>query len=130
MSHIRIPPLPPLFVLVDRADGTEWLLSHRRSDARFAIDTIDGLAWSLLPGIQRFGPTDGPIMDVPGRQIRWFIRDGRIGYEMVAEGQPTVEGGPQATRKGVEAFSLLLNDGQWQSPGDVLGYETTVDATP
>lgn len=84
--RIRIPPHPPFTLMVDREDGTEWILSWDEEydgTLRFAIDTDNLDRPDPLPDWQhvvRYAAYEGPVI---GGNKRLLIRGGRLGYEML-----------------------------------------------
>ena len=111
-------------VLEDRADGTLWQLTHRQSDARFAIRD-DAVPAFFRGQVRQYSAFDGPVMGFNPR-VRLLIRDGRLGYEMVVLGQGITDrdNARILTRRGNEQYSLEVTDGDWLQEGDTLGWST------
>jgi hypothetical protein len=123
---MRIPPLPPFFILKDRDDDTPWVLSFRQEDERFAIvDTP--LSWNMKGATRTYEAFAGPLMDF-NPAVRLLIRGGRLGYEYAEpEGFIDQDTSPIVSRKGVYAFILVLQQGTWLIEGDTIGYRVGLD---
>lgn len=92
LGPIRIPPLPRMLVMTDRADGKLWLLTHDRGDTaealgyarkeRMAImdEVPEDIQRRLRGEVQVYGPEDGPFL-AEHPHPRLFIENGRLGYE-------------------------------------------------
>lgn len=127
MARFRMPPLPPMFLIQDREDGTWWLMTHRQSDERWAInDDPANYGWPLHGQVQRFPAFGEPWLDHP-YPIRFIVRNGRVGYEVQDPRNQDEDQAPVSTRLGVFAFSLTLQNGGWTGPGDVLGYRVSLE---
>jgi hypothetical protein len=127
-TPFRVPPLANNIIMVDRADGTHWQLTHRQSDDRFAIRD-DPLHPTLRGQLSFFGPYEGPYLQVAFDLVRLLIRDGRIGYEMVT-GRETYDSARVLTRRGPEkTYALEVIPAGWAREGDVLGW-TVARGTP
>ncbi len=125
MARQRIPPLPPIVLIQDRATGTWWQMTHDRDDERWAIRD-DAVVWPLHFQVARYEAYGEPWVAQP-YPLRFFVRGGRVGVETGGgEGASDRDQAPVSTRRGMEAFSLRLQDGGWQSPGDVIGYRVAL----
>lgn len=119
----RIPPIPQFTVFEDRDDGTLWVLS-------FTVDDDDTLRITLDDeGLERTAPLP-PRRDYVlypaeqgldmGNGVRWFVRGGRIGYEMIDYRRTDK---PPVARSGVEKEThLLIVPTTWQRFPDRLGW--------
>ena len=127
MGGMRIPPLPPFVILEDRDDGTLWVLAHQESDDRFMLRSQDTAIPAHLRAQYRvYGPSDGPILEWGSGLIRLLVREGRIGYEVLAptQGQRDKDFPPVYTRDSYENHSLVLSQGDYVREGDRFGYST------
>lgn len=77
MGKVRVPVLPQFMVLEDRADGTEWYLSHDGGHTHFAINSA-AIPYS---DVVRYAAYEGPVMGT-NPTIRLLVRGGRLGYEV------------------------------------------------
>lgn len=117
----RIKLLPLQIVMVDRADGTEWTLTH--SAERTHVGITDDPPHRKGQG-HFFGPFDGPHIHLPERrvQLRLFIRDARLGYE-VRPYIPLIDEGRVLTRRGTKKFSLeIVIPASWSKEGDNIAW--------
>lgn len=100
----RVPPLPYFIVLIDRDDGTEWVLSHTDDEGTTRVTLNDeGLERGPLPPRTDYVKADWYGL---GNGIRLFVRGGRLGYEVVDGDVKT----PVWTRKGVvrETYKIIV----------------------
>jgi hypothetical protein len=127
MARIRIPPLPPMFLIQDREDGTWWLMSHRSSDERWRISNDPGEYGSPLHGQpQRYYAFAEPWLG-QAYPVRFIVRGGRVGYEVATKAYNDQDQAPITSRRGVQAFALTIQEGGWVQPGDVLGYRVSLE---
>jgi hypothetical protein len=121
--HARIPPLPQFIILLDRDDGSEWVLRYNLDEHQgqsLHITLCQPVADCLPAGkarteFHRFGREGAGI----GQGVQLIVRGGRLGYELV---QYVVTGRTHA-RKGVQrrAHAIVVPSG-WE-PGDALAFE-------
>lgn len=134
LGPIIIPFRSQYIVMVDRADGREWLLVHNLTvappDGHIAITDV---LPSSRAEITRFGPYDGPYVQPrtnaqEDRVIRLLIRSGFLGYEMVE--QQGITGQAQARvltrRDNSRTRREVLVPTAWATPGDVLSWTTEI----
>jgi len=122
--QIRVPPLPQIITIEDRADGTIWQLTHRASDNRVAIR--DDVVPIMLRGqVTHYSAYDGPVLGGKPK-IRLLIRGGRIGYEVIDLGQGVTDrdNARILTRRSFANFALEILPLTWVSDGDRIGYST------
>lgn len=80
MGGTFIPVFTQFMVLTDREDGKLWLLSHTVTEENRDYFTITDEWNPRKQPLVVYGPYEGPFL--PGYpRFRFFIRDGRIGYE-------------------------------------------------
>lgn len=123
------PPQPPIIVLTDRADGTEWALSHRQSDNRLTL-TDAAISPIRAQQVHRYPAYDGPrLKSAPHVQL--FVRSGRLGYETVELPSyvTDVDQGRLLSRRGNETFAVEVIQGPYVYDGDALAWED-VRGTP
>lgn len=118
----RLPLLPSFCRIVDRQDGTVWHLTHDQSEGRVGIDDTP-LTGRDLQDSHLYGPLDGPYTIARGYDgLRWFIRGGRLGYEVVP-GIADAQSAPPLSREGLSGyFTQLVVPTSWGKEGDELGY--------
>lgn len=75
LGPVGIPPSPVGIVFSDRADGRLWWLSN--SGDYIALN-------DSLPAWLHNTATE-PVFESNGRLYRLFVRDGRLGYELVTD---------------------------------------------
>src|SRR5262245_52254782 len=85
MGRIQIPPLPQNIILTDRADGTQWLLSHSdrtepSSDGEGHIAIISNFHLTDSDYVI-YGAYDEPVLKEDPR-VRLIVRGGRLGYDI------------------------------------------------
>lgn len=111
----RIPPLPQFIVMTDRADGTEWVLTHDVTGEYIAINDhgldIVGDKLGQWTDVVRYGPYEGPYVKDPVAkpdvaiqpQFRLLIRGGYLGFEQVDEppSKREIQNARILTRRGV-----------------------------
>lgn len=121
------PHLPLITVLVDRADGTDWYITHRRSDDRIGINS--GAVPRFHAGeVRRFPAYEEPYLPT-NPTLRIFVRGGRLGYEVVPleRGVTDRDSGRVYTRLvppgAAVVYGLHITDGGWAAEGDPLGWE-------
>lgn len=113
----RVPPLPNFTVFVDRADGTEWVLSHAVQDniTYVSLNTA-GLDRGSLPPRTDYVRGDNFGL---GRGVRLFVRDGYLGFEVDDDNVTT----PVHTRRGVERETHeLIIPSTWDHDSAELGW--------
>lgn len=109
MGRIRIPPLPPIIVMVDRSTGTQYALSHNEAVTSVVLSTD-------LPGnrkdYQLYGAQEGPYVEP---LVRLYVDSGTLNAEIV-----TAAGAvrPVLTRRGVQRETIQIG---WD--GETLTYE-------
>lgn len=99
----RIPPLPLFTVLIDREDGTEWVLSHTDDEGTVRVTLNDeGLERGALPPRTDYVKADHYGL---GDGARLFVRGGRLGLEITNHKVTT----PVWTREGVvrETYEIV-----------------------
>lgn len=113
----RIPHFPPFTVLIDRDDGTEWVLSH--SGTHISINDAGLQRGSLPPYTDKvvYAPQLGVGL---GNGVTLFVRGGRIGYEI---NDANVNSGPLFTRRGVQKEThQIVVPTTWEHFPDELGW--------
>lgn len=94
--------------MTDRATGTIYWLTDGGSDGhgnqRLSITTPLPADWST----SIHGPNDGPYIDTLGQQVRLFIRDGHLGFEVYV-GSELHQANPITRRTGVtrDAWKII-----------------------
>lgn len=125
LGPTRIPPVQSFFAMVDRGTGTLWYLSHRSTDNRISINDTFPSAFQALDLFQ-YGAYDGPYIPSPRRDaiLRLFVRDGRLGYEVVDLGHAVVDvdAAPVRSRKNFQLYALEVYHGNWEFDGDEIGW--------
>jgi hypothetical protein len=113
----RIPSFPLFTVLVDRDDGTEWVLSHNDDRSRCSIND-EGLARGSLQPHRDFVryevDVDEPRMrrDPQDPPMYLIVRAGRLGY-VVDDGDNTHQA-RALTRKGMQrSFNQISVPNTW-----------------
>lgn len=127
VDWMRIPPLPQMIIMRDRADNTRWLLSHNTTES-----SPDGLGYISITNsfqdngdIVEFGPYEGPIVNSVVNDLKLLIRGGYLGYEY--EPPPRYVGDRRQarvlTRRGVARVTreIIVPIG-WNASPDVLGW--------
>lgn len=121
LGRVRIPPLPQIVVLEDRADGTLWALTHD------STGTYVGLT-DELPGTRKdfflYGAWQGPLVPSDHR-LRLLVRDGHLGYEEVDHpvGVQDIDNARVLTRRTGATKFEIVKPAAWAT-GDALAYET------
>jgi len=122
LGNVELLARPQIIVMVDRADGTEWQLTHRQSDNRWALRD-DPVPHGLRGQVRRFEAFDGPRLGAHP-EVRLLIRDGRLGYEIAPLGQGVrdLDTHRVCTRRGLAAYSLEVIPAGWSGARDTLGW--------
>jgi hypothetical protein len=104
LGALLIPVLPQPIILVDRKDGTKWLVSW--NDTTSSLDGLGHITINsdISMGRQEvaisFPPGEGPLFGEKG-EIMLFIRDGRLGIDVTEynTGESDMNGAPVYARK-------------------------------
>lgn len=130
LGRLRVAPLPQFIVMVDRGDGTEWVLSHAMHEGliHVSIDS-EGLERPAPLEDRRdfhyYGPYDGPYIGSNPR-VRLLIRDGYLGYDYpeLPSGVSDRDQQLVTTRKGVQKRSHeIVVPTTWRRFDDMLAFE-------
>lgn len=78
LGAVRVPPLPAVLILTDRADGTLYKLVHNGD--RIGLD--DDVAVNLSDGVV-FSASQGPTFS-SDPTVRLIVRGGALGYEVIS----------------------------------------------
>lgn len=115
-----IPVFTEFMILTDRADGKLWQLCHTVENGRDYFTITDDINTRKQPSVV-YGPYDGPFL--PNHpDLRFFIRDGRIGYEQM-EGQLN-QSQRILSRKLMQRHTLeVIVPSSYKRFGDELGYQ-------
>ena len=120
MGRPRVPPLPQAIQMIDRDDGTVYLLSHTGEVGSLELDLTATLY--TKPDVVTYGPNDGPYLN---GNIRLYVASGSLAGELVdAEDTPAVDyRSPRVlTRSGFARTMLEITaDDDW-TPGDEFTY--------
>lgn len=99
-NTVRVPPTPEFIVMIDRDDGTEWVLSYDSTGTWIAINDQGlqkggDLGTAEWTDARVFGPYEGPYLPVPPHldpryKLRLLIRGGYLGFEFVENTDPKI----------------------------------------
>lgn len=135
-GHIRVPPIPQGVVMTDRDDATLWRLSwgdgdydsltlHFDAKMRFAIS--DDVPRDM--SIRAYGVNEGPYFTdtLTGTILRFFVRGGRLGYEVASDlgpGVSSMTNGKVFGRVGLRRTALeVILPNSWVRFDDPLAWE-------
>lgn len=123
---------PMSYIFTDREDGKLWLLSFETQE-----ESADGTGHIILtdaiPRRIRLHSRTYPAGEEPtlggNPSIRLFVRDGRLGYEVVPLPRPEQDKdqGRVLARQGLSSeFREIIIPSSWEKPSDRLGW-TVID---
>lgn len=103
MGRPRVPPLPQYVVMVDRATGIEYLLTHTGTSPTLTVALSPTLP--STPDVTTYSEYGGPFL--AGR-VRLFVSGGVLSSEVMPLNEPAIWGARVLTRRGVERNMLEI----------------------
>lgn len=115
-DQVRVPPVPAVIVLTDRATGVKWRLWWN-GDYFSIID--DPVANNIQSEVHEYGAYEGPLLYPVGRLL---IRNGYLGYEAVTN--PGSSGRVIARKTFRGEFREVYVPTSWRNDGDTLAWDS------